>query len=509
MAQFFLALRLARREMRAGFRGLRVFILCLTLGVAAIAAVGMMRAAITSGLTQQASALLGGDAQIELSYRFATPEERQTLARFAARLSEIVDFRSMAVVGEERALVQVKAVDAAYPLVGQVELQPAIGLDQALARQNGLPGAVMAPDLAARLGLVPGDSFELGGLQFRLGALLLFEPDASAGAVTLAPRILLLSADLAGSALLQPGSMFETRYRLVLPEGANLAQTRQRMKAALAQSGARWSDRRQPAPGIARFVGQLGAFLVLVGIAGLAVGGVGISAALRAWLGRRTETIATLKVLGAPTGLVFRIYLLQAGAITLIGIAAGLALGVGLPLVFARAIAAALPFPAAIAAYPRPILEAGFYGAMTALVFALWPLAQAAGLRAAVIYRGRLAAQGRPGGRARAVLALAVLLLLVAIVHLSGEPRLALWTLGGIIAAILTLMLVARGISHLARWLSARRSLQGRVVWRPALAAIGAQPAETRAVIACARPLVLFHRYPAHSAWPAQGADGR
>ena len=154
------AWRLARRELRGGLAGFRVFLACLMLGVAAISAVGLVRAAIERGLQDQGAVLLGGDAQMEFTYRFATPEERAWMAERASRVAEVVDFRSMAVVGEgdaaERALTQVKGVDALYPLTGAVVLEPAVPLADALAGSGGLPGAVMDKVLVDRLGLTVG-----------------------------------------------------------------------------------------------------------------------------------------------------------------------------------------------------------------------------------------------------------------------------------------------------------------------------------------------------------------
>lgn len=139
--------RLARRELRGGLRGFRVFLACLALGVAAIAAVGTVRSGIEAGLVRDGAALLGGDAEMNFTYRFATDTERAWMETHAQAVSEVVDFRSMAVVdrnGEtERGLTQVKSVDAAYPLLGTAELTPAMSLPQALKGRDGLPGAVM------------------------------------------------------------------------------------------------------------------------------------------------------------------------------------------------------------------------------------------------------------------------------------------------------------------------------------------------------------------------------
>ena len=96
------AWRIARRELRGGLAGFWIFLSCLMLGVGAIAAVGTVRAAIETGLSRQGAVLLGGDAALRLTYRFATDPERAWIEDRAARVSEIVDFRSMAVAGDDR-----------------------------------------------------------------------------------------------------------------------------------------------------------------------------------------------------------------------------------------------------------------------------------------------------------------------------------------------------------------------------------------------------------------------
>ena len=158
-----LPIRLALRELRGGLAGFRVFIACLALGVAAIAAVGSVRAAIEQGLAREAASLLGGDAEVEFTYRFADPDERAWMDANATAVSEIVDFRSMAApAGGDPTLVQVKAVDGGYPLYGSVALAGGGGLDEALAARDGLPGLVAERTLIDRLGLLPGAVIRLG-----------------------------------------------------------------------------------------------------------------------------------------------------------------------------------------------------------------------------------------------------------------------------------------------------------------------------------------------------------
>lgn len=481
-----IAARFARRELRGGIRGFWVFLACLALGVAAITAVGSVRAAIEAGLAREGAALLGGDAEMEFTYRFATDDERAWMDETALAVSEVTDFRSMAVVtrdgATERGLTQVKSVDGAYPLIGAVELEPDMPLGRALAGQDGLPGAAMDPLLADRLGLAMGDRFRLGTQDFVLMARIGREPDDAGAGFALGPRTLVATQALAGSGLLQPGTLYSTKYRLDLPEGANLPALEAEAKARFAETGLRWRDARNGAPGVAEFVDRIGAFLILVGLSGLAVGGVGVSAAVRAYLARKTSVIATLRTLGAERGMIFQTYFLQIGALSLLGIAAGLVLGALAPLALAPVLLAQLPVPAVFTLYPAPLGEAAVYGALTALIFTLWPLARTEDIRAATLFR-----DGGQSGRAlpRPVWVGLTLLLAAALIGVaalfSGTWRLTLWTAGGLVFALALLALAAWAIRIAAR--RARGAAGQRPALRWALGAISGRGAEAASVV--------------------------
>ncbi len=467
------ALRFAGRELRGGLRGFRIFLGCVILGVAAIAAVGTVRESIATGLSQEGATLLGGDAEIELTYRFATAEERAWMASKADQVSEIVDFRSMAVTPDDRrGLTQVKAVDDAYPLLGTVALSPDLPLAEALDGRGDLPGAVMHPMLSGQLGLEPGDTFRLGTQNFVLTALIEQEPDNTTAGFGLGPRTIVRTAALEGSGLLAPGTLYSTKYRMDLPPDPDLSALEQEAKSAFPDSGLRWSDARNGAPNVAEFVDRLGAFLVLVGLSGLAVGGVGISAALRAYLATKTETIATLRTLGADRRTIFLTYFFQVGALACLGLALGLLLGVGVPVLLAPLIEARLPVPAVFAPYPAPMAEAALYSALTVLIFTLWPLARAQDIRAATLFRDALGS-GRILPRWPYLLAILGLTaaLLAAAIRFSGNAQLTLWTAGGIVGALALLTLAAFAIRQAARRL--KRAAHGRPALGWALASIG------------------------------------
>lgn len=477
-----LALRIARRELRGGLKGFRVFLICLALGVAAIAAIGTVRSAIEAGLQEQGAVILGGDIEVQLTYRYAEPAER---AWFEAQgdVSEIVDFRSMLVTTDgERALTQVKAVDELYPLYGAVRLTPDISVADALAGSGGLPGAAIDPVLLDRLGVKTGETVKLGATEFRVMATLDRAPDGAGAGFTLGPPALVASEALATSGLITPGTLFETQYRI--RSTVDLAQAEREAETVLDGTGYRWRDRRNGAPGINEFVERLSAFLVLVGLTGLAVGGVGVSSAVRAYLSEKTAVIATLRTLGASGSLVFHTYLIQIGALATLGIAAGLLIGGVAPLLLGAIIEARLPIPVDFALRPGPLAEAALYGALAAALFTLWPLAQTENIRAAALFReARAGVSGWP--RPLWLITCAALLgaLIGSAAWLSGLPSLTLWSTAGLLGAFGALLLAAMGVKALARRLARLPALRRSSDLRFALGALGGPGREAQSVV--------------------------
>jgi len=476
----------ALRELRGGLAGFRVFLACLILGVAGIAAVGSLTSAIERGLATEGRSILGGDAELEFTYRFATEEERAwTAAR--ADVSETVSLRSMLVAGPpdapERMLAEVKGVDGAYPLYGEAAADA--GPPQALLRgQDGLPGLVTERVVADRLGLEPGEPVRLGGGDFVFMGVLTAEPDRVSGGFAMGPRVLASVEGLRTAGLMRPGVVFEAAYRLRLPDDADVAATEAAFKQAFPESGARWRDRRRAAPGISRFVDRLSAFLTIVGIASLAVGGVGIGAAVRGYLTRKVPVIAALRTLGAAAGTVFAAYLMQVGLIALVGVLAGVALGGGLVAWLGPILAADLPVPAVFSLYTEPLAEAALYGMLAAGLFTLWPLAWILQVRPAELFRNETALRRKtPGWPVLAAMVLTAGALVGAIVGLSSRPDLAAWCLGGIAAAFLILRALGWAGARLARHLSHTRLVHRRPALRLALGVVGAPQAGTPGVV--------------------------
>ena len=452
-------LGLAFRELRGGVRGLRIVLLCLAIGVAAIAAVGSLREGIARGLARDGRALLGGDVTVTTGAQAAPERLRAWLGARGARLSEVVEMGSLLVASSgDRALVELKAVDAAYPLVGAVKLDPAMSLQGALA--GDLPtrpwGLVADPLILQRLNLHVGDKAKLGNAAFRVVTALATEPDRISGPLLFAPRVMIPLAALPATGLIQPGSLVTYRLRAALLPGTDAEQVADDLRAAFPDQG--WSIRLagEAAPGAERFVDQLSLFLTLVGLTALLVGGIGVANGVRAWTEARARSIAVLRCLGASSGLVLGVVLIQVLVLCAVGIVVGVIVGAALPAGAVALYGDALPIPAEVGIYPRPLLLAAAYGLLTAGAFALWPVARAARIPGAALFRDAVVPEGvRPRPWVLAVNALIAAALVALLVATSPDRRFALWFCA---AAATTLLLFRAGGALLvaaSRWLPA------------------------------------------------------
>ncbi len=423
-----IALRFARRELRGGVRGLWIVLACLALGVAAIAAVGSLREGVEAGLASEGRQLLGGDMEVEGGAQPLPAALREWLQARGARLSDIVQMRSMLIAAnDERQLVELKAVDGAYPLVGTVDVRGGT-LQSDLAAKDGAPGLVAEPVVLDRLGIRPGAIVKLGRSEFAVRAELLREPDRMAAFNILGPRVIIGMASLAATELVQPGSLLSYDMRVTLPPGVNPGLTAAALRAAFPDQGWRIRLATDSAPGVGRFVDQTGLFLTLVGLTALLVGGIGVSTGVRAWLEARASSIATLRCLGASSGVIFAVYLIQVLALAVAAVVIGIVAGALLTQAGVAVFGDALPVPPRMGLYPLSLGLAGLYGLLTAAAFALWPLARAAQIPGGALFRNAVL-PARLRGRPQWMLANAgIAALLVALtVVTSPDRRFALW----------------------------------------------------------------------------------
>ena len=326
-----LPLRFALRELRGGLRGFYVFIACIALGVMAIAGVGSVAASLGEGLAREGRTLLGGDVALSLIQREAGPDEVAFL-RSRGQLSVAATLRAMARAGDGRlALVELKAVDGAYPMLGELTLEPKLPMGELLAERDSAFGAAVDSTLLARLDLKLGDRLTIGNTTFQIRSVVAAEPDKLAGGVGLGPRFLISEAALRATGLLQPGSLVRWIYRIRLPDNAAddraAAALIDEVRHALPEAGWEIRSRSNASPQLERTISRFTQFLTLVGLAALLVGGVGVANAVKSHIDRRRDVIAAFKALGATGRDVFTIYLTQVVVLAGIGSVIGLAAG--------------------------------------------------------------------------------------------------------------------------------------------------------------------------------------
>ncbi|MEC9345117.1 MAG: FtsX-like permease family protein [Pseudomonadota bacterium] len=384
------ALRLARRDLRGGLAGFRILLLSLGLGVAAIAGVGSLTASILEGMAANGRVIIGGDIDLRLTHRAATADELDWLDANSLAVGTSLTMRTIihGPDGDARALSELKAVDGAWPLFGSATLADGSKVTDALAPVDGVPGMVVDPLLARRLGVDTGDTVRMGEATFRIAGMLGNEPDrGSSGSVLFGPRSIVALDAMAHTGLLQPGSLVYWHYKLVLPDGADIEAFTARMNAALPDAGWRVLDRQRGAPGVESFILRLRVFLTLVGLTALLVGGVGVGNAVSAHLDSRRTAIAVLKCTGATGADITRIFLIQILLLGGIGIAGGLVLGAIVPFLTAGLLAQLLPAAPEATLFPGPLALAALFGLLVTLAFTLWPLGAARRTRAGGLFR--------------------------------------------------------------------------------------------------------------------------
>lgn len=466
MTRWALALRLARREMRGGIKGFRIFLACLMLGVAAIGAVGSLAAAVRAGLDADARQLLGGDVDLTLTQRPAQPDELAAL-RARGQLSEVAELRAMARTDRERTLVELKAVDGTYPLLGAVGVNGAPDLQSALAERDGEWGAVVERGLLVRLGVKLGDRIKIGDSTYVLRALETAEPDRTTNIFTLGPRVMVAKDSLAATGLMQPGSLIRYQYRELLRPGLDVGTFADEITHRFSDAGWRIRTPADASPGVKRWIDRIAMFLTLVGLTALLVGGVGVANAVRSYLAGKTSTIATLKCVGAGGDLVLRVYLIQILAMAAVGIGVGVVIGGAAPMVLGPLLAGQLPVAARIGLYPAPLALAALFGVLTALAFSLWPLARAREVPPSALFRDLVApSRQRPRAIYAAVIAAALAALGGLAVLASSDHRLGFWF---VVAAFATFA-VFRAAAWIIAALARRTPHAGRPGLRLALA---------------------------------------
>jgi len=408
-------LKMAWRETRGAWRHFIYFFVCIAVGVGALVAVSLFASHVDRAVTKEARGLLGGDIEIRSSHRLSAAGE-QVLAALtergiaATQVSELVAMVARAetegaVAGEVRPVTQVvelKAVEAAYPFYGAVKLEPAQSLDRllhpdlAVCGEASCLGAVVQEALLLRMGLSVGDRLKIGQAAFLITGVVRMEPDRMANAFSLGPRVIISREGLAAAELVKPGSRVRERRLLKLPAGLPVEAIRAELRGRLAADSVRVSGYRDAQPQLKQFLDQLSRYLGLIGLTALFIGGLGVAMSIHAFVREKLQTIAILKTVGADSATVVRVYVVQALCLGLLGSLAGMACGIVLqavlpPLladVFASEILDQLGVSTELSVMSvGPLVKGALLGLLATLLFTMWPLLSIREIRPAAIMR--------------------------------------------------------------------------------------------------------------------------
>ena len=409
MTQFML--KMAWRETRAAWRHFLYFLVCIAVGVGALVAVSLFGLNVEQAVTKEARSLLGGDLEIRLS-RSIGSQGRAVLDSLHDRgftvthVSELVAMAARAerfpVGGQPTQIVELKAVEPQYPLYGSIRLEPEKVLADLLRadshRCSGEEcfGAVVQESLLIRMKLVLGDRLKIGQSLFVITGVVRTEPDRTANAFSLGPRVLISQEGLRAAQLVQPGSRVRERYLVKIAASIPPEPLVYELRGQLASESARVSGYREAQPQLKQFLEQLTRYLGLIGLTALFVGGLGVATSIHAFVREKLNTIAILKTVGADSATVIGTYVLQAlmlGSVgSLIGLVIGILLQQGLPWVVAGLLASdlldQLGFTADLTSTALIPLGKGLaLGLLSTLLFTLWPLLTIRDIKPAMIFR--------------------------------------------------------------------------------------------------------------------------
>ncbi len=362
--------RMAARELRASGRRLTLFLASVSVGVAAIVAVGGFKANVLAGLRDQGRLLLGAD--LELESRFPFPDEVRivldSVVGAGAGLAEVTSLPTMvaAETSGRSALLTMRAVDPGYPFYGTVRTEPADGWNRL-----GTPGVALGdPAALTRLGATPGDTLVIGNIRVVLRGRVIQIPGDPGIRSAVNPRIYVPADDLARTGLIRTGSLVTYRTFLRFSERREVFRFVREHRQLLGSHAITWDTAAERERDLARAFDSLGRFLGLVGLGALLLGGVGVASAMHLYVRQHRTSAAVLRCLGASGWTLVRIYVLQAAVLALIGSLIGAAIGIGLQAALPRVLADILPLDFTFVFAPGAVGAGILAGVWTATLFA-------------------------------------------------------------------------------------------------------------------------------------------
>lgn len=483
-------LKFAFKDLRGGLNKFWVFFICLFFGVLTISSIGTFRESIKSGLQEEATEILGGDISLTLAYRVASEKELEEIKKISTSLTEVISFRSMvSTINQEnnyyQALVQVKSVDKNYPLAGKIKINPELSIEDALKKKGDKYGIIVEDSLLKQLNLKIGSDLILGKSTYNIRATLSSIPDIGSNGFSLGPKVILNTTSLKNTGLLNKGTLFETNYYLKTENNQDLENLKSLFFKKNFDKGFRWRDIRNPAPGIEAVVNRLYFFLTVLGMSGLVIGGVGVSTSVSSYLNLKRGTIATLKTLGSTTNMLSKIYLFQILIMSFLGTTMGAITGSLILQLAESTLIKIFPFPLSLGFFIQPILISMTLGILISLIFSLIPLFNFCDMKINYLYRAHSINSRFEIPKLKQIFYIVTLILtlIIIILLLSPDIKLALWFIFGSIISFIILNLMSFIIKHASKSLVNRYKFHKILSLKLAIASVGSENGENKSVL--------------------------
>ena len=486
------AFRMAFLDARASRGRFAFVILAIAAGVAALAGVKGFSESVKYTLFKEARTLMGADLMIRMN---AIPTDRenvflQTLSQQGIDSTLVTETVSMAAGGTKSPpiLSSIKAADLAkYPFYGVLEFEPRSPAMDA-------DSVVVSDDLLFRLGLQVGSSVKVGAHEFRIVGITRKEPDRMTTGFTLGPRVLMTREGYERTGLNVYGSRATQRILLKLPPTTDLETVRSEIRDTFRRRG-RVIDYTQANPTLSRNMDRAAAFLAMVSLIALIVGGVGVATSIESHIRQRMDHIAIMKCLGGRSRRVMQVYAVQALMLGLVGSLIGVVLGFIAQAVFPRFLAGYFDVQVDLVLSWKPAVQGIAVGLLTTLLFTLPPLLSIASIRPALIFRRDMqeSTQRHSGRIAQtlSVLVIAAGIWFIA-VWMSNSARIGSYFAAGLIVSIVVLAGIAKTTLVILRYTVRRFSSQMSPVFRQGVANLYRPGAHVTAILVALGVGVMF-----------------
>jgi len=365
-------LNMAWRDSRASRRRLFLYSLSVVLGIAALVSIGSFSANVRQAIDQEAKGLLGADLFVTAPAPLPAPV-MDYLGALGGEIAREQTFSSMMTfpAASRLRLVQVHAVDGAFPFYGRFETDPA---GAAGLLRSGGDVAVLEPTLLAQFNIRIGDRVKLGRTLFTVIASLRKVPGESPGVAMMAPRVYIPMGALAGTGLAGSQALARHRAMVRLPAGRDADGIVRDMKDRFPLVRLSFETVAERKRNLGQAISHLDGFLSLVGFVALVLGGIGVASALHAYIREKVSTVAVLRCLGASSRQAFAVYLVQGAALGIAGACVGGALGVAVQRALPSLFRGVLPIDINFFVSWPALLRGTGAGVVICLLFSVLPL---------------------------------------------------------------------------------------------------------------------------------------